>query len=49
MTADVTSRALRLLALLQSRTLWSGEELAEHLDVTVRSVRRDIDRLRALG
>lgn len=49
MTADVTSRALRLLALLQSRTLWSGEELAEHLDVTIRSVRRDIDRLRALG
>lgn len=49
MTADVTSRALRLLALLQSRTAWSGEELAERLGVTARSVRRDVDRLRALG
>ncbi|CAN5310488.1 YafY family protein [soil metagenome] len=44
-----TARALQLLGLLQSRSVWTGPELAEHLGVTVRSVRRDIDRLRDLG
>ena len=44
-----TSRVLRLLGLLQSRPTWTGPELAERLDVTTRTVRRDIDRLRALG
>ncbi len=44
-----TARALRLLDLLQSRPVWSGTELAERLGVTTRSVRRDVDRLRALG
>lgn len=39
---------LRLLALLQSRRAWSGAELAERLGVTERTLRRDIDRLRAL-
>ncbi|ASK65922.1 DNA-binding protein [Brachybacterium avium] len=47
--SDVTRRALRLLALLQSRTVWSGPELAGELGVTVRTVRRDVDRLRAMG
>lgn len=47
--SDTTRRALRLLALLQARTVWTGPELAEQLGVTVRSVRRDIDRLRELG
>jgi len=47
--SDVTRRALRLLALLQSRTVWTGPELAEELAVTVRTVRRDVDRLRELG
>ncbi|MEU5160056.1 transcriptional regulator [Streptomyces sp. NPDC020875] len=44
-----SSRLLTLLSLLQVRPEWSGDDLAERLDVTVRTVRRDIDRLRALG
>src|SRR5699024_9797245 len=47
--SDVTTRTLRLLALLQSRTVWTGPELAAELGVTVRTVRRDVDRLRAMG
>ncbi|OBK70960.1 YafY family protein [Mycobacterium sp. 1274761.0] len=46
---ETTSRVLQLLGLLQSRRVWSGEELAERLGVTTRSVRRDIERLRDLG
>ena len=38
-----------MLAALQARPAWSGPQLATHLDVTVRTVRRDIDRLRQLG
>ncbi|MGD3108774.1 helix-turn-helix transcriptional regulator [Streptomyces sp. YGL11-2] len=49
MTSDMTARMLRLLSLLQTRREWSGADLAERLEVTVRTVRRDIDRLRALG
>ncbi|WP_249375030.1 YafY family protein [Streptomyces sp. I05A-00742] len=49
MTSDMTARMLRLLSLLQTRREWSGSDLAERLDVTVRTVRRDIDRLRELG
>ncbi|MBF6333390.1 WYL domain-containing protein [Nocardia transvalensis] len=40
---------LRLLSLLQTRREWSGAELADRLGVTVRTVRRDVDRLRGLG
>lgn len=47
--AETTSRVLQLLGLLQSRRVWSGQELAERLGVTGRSVRRDIERLRELG
>ena len=47
--SETTSRVLQLLGLLQSRRVWSGEELAERLGGTTRSVRRDVDRLRALG
>ena len=47
--SEVTSRALRLLALLQSRSVWTGPELAAELGVTTRTVRRDVDRLRELG
>ncbi|HEY8523765.1 MAG TPA: YafY family protein [Acidimicrobiales bacterium] len=43
------SRLLRLLSLLQQRASWSGPELAERLGVTTRTLRRDVDRLRALG
>lgn len=45
---DLPERILRLLALLQTRRTWSGAELAKRLQVTERTVRRDIDRLRAL-
>src|ERR1700761_4318646 len=46
---ETSARLLRLLSLLQSRRFWSGAELAEALEVTERSVRRDVDRLRSLG
>jgi predicted DNA-binding transcriptional regulator YafY len=47
--SETTSRVLQLLGLLQSRRVWTGEELAERLGVTTRSVRRDVERLRELG
>ncbi len=43
------TRLLRLLSLFQSRRDWTGAELAERLDVDVRTLRRDIERLRELG
>ncbi|MEU1816951.1 YafY family protein [Streptomyces roseifaciens] len=49
MTSDMTARTLRLLSLLQTRREWSGADLADRLGVTVRTLRRDIDRLRDLG
>lgn len=49
MPKDPTGRALQLLSLLQTHRLWRGAELAERLEVTERTVRRDIDRLRELG
>ncbi|MCI2418092.1 WYL domain-containing protein [Saccharopolyspora sp. K220] len=49
MTATLPARLLRLLSLLQGRREWSGAELADRLEVTGRTVRRDIDRLRELG
>ncbi len=42
-------RVLRLLSVLQSRREWSGRELGERLDVDVRTLRRDMNRLRDLG
>ena len=47
--SETTSRVLQLLGLLQSRRVWTGEELADRLGVTTRSVRRDVERLRDLG
>ncbi len=44
-----TARLLEVLSLLQARPQWSGPELADRLGVTVRTVRRDVDRLRQLG
>ena len=40
---------LRLLSLLQTHRYWPGTELAERLEVSPRTLRRDIDRLRTLG
>ncbi|MFI2644500.1 helix-turn-helix transcriptional regulator [Streptomyces sp. NPDC018610] len=44
-----SSRLLALLSLLQTHRNWSGQDLARRLDITSRTVRRDIDRLRELG
>ncbi|GAA1963459.1 helix-turn-helix transcriptional regulator [Agromyces allii] len=45
---DTAGRLLALLGLLQSRPSWSGPELAERLGVTTRTIRNDVERLRAL-
>jgi predicted DNA-binding transcriptional regulator YafY len=44
-----SARLLRLLSLLQGREFWTGPDLASRLEVTERTLRRDIDRLRSLG
>ncbi|MGH3241064.1 MAG: helix-turn-helix transcriptional regulator [Spirillospora sp.] len=44
-----SARLLALLTLLQAHRDWSGQDLAQRLDITPRTVRRDIDRLRELG
>jgi predicted DNA-binding transcriptional regulator YafY len=44
-----SSRLLTLLSLLQTRRDWSGRELAERLEVSRRTIRRDVERLRSLG
>ncbi|MFD6950957.1 transcriptional regulator [Nocardiopsis sp. TSRI0078] len=44
-----SARLLSLLSLLQARRAWPGALLAERLDVSPRTVRRDVDRLRELG
>ncbi|MGW2148594.1 helix-turn-helix transcriptional regulator [Nonomuraea bangladeshensis] len=44
-----SARLLSLLTLLQTRRDWPGALLAERLDVSPRTVRRDVDRLRELG
>jgi predicted DNA-binding transcriptional regulator YafY len=49
MREDPTGRALQLLSLLQTHRFWQAGELARRLEVTERTVRRDVDRLRALG
>ncbi|ALG10884.1 helix-turn-helix transcriptional regulator [Kibdelosporangium phytohabitans] len=47
--ADVMRRVLALLAALQTGKAFSGDELATRLDVTPRTLRRDVDRLRGYG
>jgi predicted DNA-binding transcriptional regulator YafY len=44
-----SSRLLTLLSLLQGRADWPGNELAQRLEVSGRTIRRDIERLRELG
>lgn len=46
---ETSARLLGLLSVLQSRRFWSGSDLAERLEVNARTLRRDVDRLRALG
>src|SRR5262245_54171086 len=46
---QASERLLRLLTLLQSRPTWGGPELAERLEITPRTLRRDVERLRNLG
>ncbi|MFZ4736231.1 MAG: helix-turn-helix transcriptional regulator [Bradymonadia bacterium] len=46
---STSTRVLRLLSLFQTRAEWSGRDLGARLEVDVRTLRRDIDRLRALG
>ncbi|OJF10381.1 helix-turn-helix transcriptional regulator [Couchioplanes caeruleus] len=47
--ANTSARMLRLLSLLQTHRYWPGAELAERLEVSPRTLRRDVDRLRDLG
>jgi predicted DNA-binding transcriptional regulator YafY len=44
-----SARMLQLLSLLQTHRYWPGTELADRLGVSVRTLRRDVDRLRELG
>src|SRR3954451_4007172 len=47
--SETSSRLLELLSLLQARRDWPGNELASRLDVSGRTIRRDMERLRQLG
>jgi predicted DNA-binding transcriptional regulator YafY len=46
---DTPGRLLSLLSLLQTPREWPGSELAGRLEVSPRTIRRDVDRLRDLG
>jgi predicted DNA-binding transcriptional regulator YafY len=46
---ETSARLLRLLSLFQAQRYWSGAALADRLNVTPRTLRRDVDRLRSLG
>lgn len=47
--SGTSGRLLSLLSLLQARRDWPGQLLAERLEVSERTIRRDVDRLRELG
>ena len=47
--SSTSSRTLRLLSLFQAQRYWSGGDLADRLNVSERTLRRDVDRLRELG
>src|SRR4051795_252435 len=47
--STTSSRLLDLLSLLQARRDWPGTELAERLEGSGRTIRRDVERLRGLG
>ncbi len=46
---QTSARLLRLLSLFQAQRYWSGTDLSDELEVTARTLRRDVDRLRDLG
>lgn len=46
---ETSARLLRLLSLFQAHRYWSGHDLADRLEVTTRTLRRDVDKLRTLG
>ena len=46
---QTSTRLLQLLAMLQARRDWSGQDLASRLEVSTRTIRTDIERLRELG
>ena len=46
---ETSARLLRLLSLFQAQRYWSGAALSDRLEVTPRTLRRDVDRLRSLG
>jgi predicted DNA-binding transcriptional regulator YafY len=46
---STTARLLQLLSLLQTHRYWPGPELAGRLEVSPRTLRRDVERLRDLG
>lgn len=46
---QTSARLLRLLSLFQAQRYWSGADLSARLDITARTLRRDVDRLRSLG
>jgi predicted DNA-binding transcriptional regulator YafY len=46
---QTSARLLRLLSLFQAQRYWSGADLSHRLEITGRTLRRDVDRLRSLG
>src|SRR5216110_2559937 len=46
---SASARLIRLLSLFQAQRSWTGSALAARLDITERTLRRDVDRLRSLG
>ncbi|MGJ7499781.1 helix-turn-helix transcriptional regulator [Variovorax sp. ZT5P49] len=46
---SASARLIRLLSLFQAQRSWTGADLAARLDITERTLRRDVDRLRSLG
>jgi predicted DNA-binding transcriptional regulator YafY len=46
---ETSARLLRLLSLLQTPREWTGKELAGRLEVSTRTIRNDVERLRSLG
>jgi predicted DNA-binding transcriptional regulator YafY len=47
--ASTSSRLLDLLSLLGARERWSGRDLADRLEISTRTLRRDVESLRVLG